>query len=312
MKGTTNKTSDGPDKTEKTSCHQCRNTTNRPKMQCSNDIGNGRTCGKRFCQRCIQRRYPEITFDESSCSFLCPSCTNTCNCSFCSRRRGEEFISMRTDAFVGPRIQSRLTFVRDSAPAPLDAPPRDSVDTSRTSSETPNFWAYVYGLEGEHLGSAYWNQASSRSSTVNRKKVQKPPKVFIGHPQRSWKVRSTRDLEPMSENVTVFIKSLGNQGKGKGKAVNHSLRLFIGNPTALHESFKPMPRTPSLILSRSSSPNMDDDTLSHLEAYWPQPEVGECCSWEPPPPLVAERSVSSALPDEEVARAIHVALAALS
>ena len=56
-KGATSKTNDVVGKTEKTCCHQCRNTTDRPKMQCSNGVGDGRTCGKRFCQRCIDRRF---------------------------------------------------------------------------------------------------------------------------------------------------------------------------------------------------------------------------------------------------------------
>ena len=61
-KGATGKVNDVPDKTQKTFCHHCRNTTNRLKMQCSNDIGDGRTCGKRFCQRCIQRRFVIFPF----------------------------------------------------------------------------------------------------------------------------------------------------------------------------------------------------------------------------------------------------------
>lgn len=36
-------------------CHQCRNTSLRPKMLCSNAI-EGRVCGKRFCNRCILYR----------------------------------------------------------------------------------------------------------------------------------------------------------------------------------------------------------------------------------------------------------------
>ena len=235
----------------------------------------------------------------------------------CSRRRGEEFVSMRTGAFVDPRVQSNLTFVRDNVPAPS----RDSPGMPASTSGAPNFWAHVYGLEGEHLGGAYWNRANSRpSATINRKR---PPRVFVGNPQRSWKVRSTRYLDPMSDKVTAFIESLGNQGKGKGKTVDRPLRLFIGNPAALREPFERMPRTPSPASSRSSSPDVEpDDKLaspSRLEAYWPQPDVGEWCSWEPPPPFGAEfnipgegRSWSLALSDEQVARAIHVALAAIS
>ena len=37
------------------SCHQCRNTSARPKMLCSNMV-RGRVCGKRFCNRCILYR----------------------------------------------------------------------------------------------------------------------------------------------------------------------------------------------------------------------------------------------------------------
>lgn len=49
--------SKGTSPSEKTFCHQCRNTTVRPKMQCSNDVGGGRLCGKRFCERCISKRF---------------------------------------------------------------------------------------------------------------------------------------------------------------------------------------------------------------------------------------------------------------
>ncbi|KAF9218474.1 hypothetical protein BS17DRAFT_883427, partial [Gyrodon lividus] len=79
---------------ERTFCHQCRNTNVRPKMQCSNTVQD-HVCGKRFCNRCILNRYPDITFDQLSADFMCPACTNTCNCSHCARKRGEEFISMR-------------------------------------------------------------------------------------------------------------------------------------------------------------------------------------------------------------------------
>ena len=68
-KGAADKMNDVPDKMEKTFCHHCRNTTGRLKMQCSNDIDNGRTCGKRFCQRCIQRRFVVFPFCSRFSSF---------------------------------------------------------------------------------------------------------------------------------------------------------------------------------------------------------------------------------------------------
>ncbi|KAI6038550.1 hypothetical protein EDC04DRAFT_3141465 [Pisolithus marmoratus] len=268
----------------KTFCHHCRNTTDRPKMRCSNNVGGGQACGKRFCQRCIERR------------FLCPYCTNTCNCSTCSRKRGEDYVSMRTGSFTGPRIQRSITVVRNTPSA----------------ASAPNFWAHVYGLEGQHLGIAYVNEAAP----VPKSSEKRPPRVFIGRPLESWKVRSVRDLEAIPDKVMTFIENSEKQGKGKSKAIGPPLRLFIGNRAALYEPFRPMTSGPSPMSSRSSSPGLgSEDTLlriPEMERFWPQPDVGESCFWEPPPLLGLERGLSLPLSDDQVARAIQVALAALS
>ncbi|KIJ64059.1 hypothetical protein HYDPIDRAFT_91125 [Hydnomerulius pinastri MD-312] len=316
---------------EKTYCHQCRNATTRLKMQCSNVLGD-RVCAKRFCQRCILNRYPDITFDQHSASFMCPSCTDNCNCSYCTRKRGEEFVSMRGGGFAGSRIQTQLTLVRDQPEPVRKAGSTGSANTMPTpdpsASTTPMFWAHVYGMEGERVGRAFIppqysaslslanTQAKSLPAQRHKPEKQKPPRVFIGRPLKSWKIRSVRDLEPAPDDAASFA-SKGINGKGKGKAVDgRPLRVFIGNPAALHEPHERMPRTPSPSSSRSSSPGLDSDgsltPLSDLEEdNWPQPDVGECCSWEPPPPPSIERSVSTALSDEQVARAISVALAAI-
>ncbi|KAF8837580.1 hypothetical protein BDN67DRAFT_909024 [Paxillus ammoniavirescens] len=359
---------------EETFCHQCRSTNPRPKMRCSNKV-QGYVCGKRFCNRCILNRYPDITFDQFSAGFMCPACTNTCNCSHCARKRGEEYISMRGGGFAGSRIQTKVTLVRDE-PKPMRnhrSPPNENrADMSMTPTPEPSsntappatFWAHVYGLEGERVGSAiispeYAASLSKaglrsvqpvrvpvppppRAQTQKQKKASRP-RVFIGCPQKSWKIRATRDLEPSSDciaacarnDLNADVDGSGNghgnaHGKGKDKAIDgRLLRVFIGNPTALYEPYARMPCTPSPTSSRASSPGLDSDgtltPLSELEAdYWPQPEVGESCSWAPPPsppgppdlvvPPAApdvQRSVSMAMSEEELARAISAALAAL-
>lgn len=302
-----------PNTAEKTFCHHCRNTTNRLKMRCSNDVGGGQACGKRFCQRCIEKRYPDITFDRFSRSFLCPFCTNTCNCSSCSRKRGEDYVSMRATSFTGPRIQPNVNAVQNRTSATPVSGDASTTAVSKPSAES-NFWAHVYNLEEQHLGAAYREEPSPIPKPLEKR----TPRVFIGRPLKSWKVRSVRDLEAMSDKVTTFMENLEKQGKGKGKgkAVESPLRLFIGNRAALHEPFGPMFSALSPASSRSPSPELGSENrllqIPEAEGFWPQPDVGESCVWRPPPLLGLERGLSLPLSDEQVAKAIQVALAALS
>ncbi|KAF8552158.1 hypothetical protein OG21DRAFT_1511807 [Imleria badia] len=414
-------------------CHQCRRTSDRPKMYCSN-MNQSRVCGKRFCNRCILHRYPDITFDEHSAGFLCPACTNTCNCSACSRNRGEEFISMRLGGLAASLFKTKVTLVRDASKAPPRAPsppppnanaPQRSASTRTTPTPEPGalpvpvptqFWAHVYGLEGDRVGSAFMTRDQmERLQTQGPsqppqppvplslpKRVRKPtrrarereetrkgPRLFVGRPLASWKIRAVRDLEP---SVDIDLASGKGKGKdkGKGKEQENSQeagtgtgprtgtgagltslsarqrRCYVGNPAPLYEPYGRMPPGPDTasptpasrpLSSRRTTPVLySDGSLSPLSEFeaggeaggndWPQPEVGECCSWAPPPGAVVQdpepppgvdvvgtgtgvggevvemevemdggdkrRSASTALSEEDLARAISAALAALS
>ncbi|KAH8977360.1 hypothetical protein EDB92DRAFT_1890062 [Lactarius akahatsu] len=48
-----------------------------------------------FGDLCIDKRYPQLTFDRSAEDFEYPACCNHCNCSLCSRKRGEAYIPER-------------------------------------------------------------------------------------------------------------------------------------------------------------------------------------------------------------------------
>ncbi|KAH9011690.1 hypothetical protein EDB85DRAFT_1101445 [Lactarius pseudohatsudake] len=79
-----------------TFCHHCRSTTRRPKMRCTLiKASTEKRCRNLFCDRCIEKRYPQLTFDRAVEDFECPACCNYCNCSLCSRKRGEAYIPER-------------------------------------------------------------------------------------------------------------------------------------------------------------------------------------------------------------------------
>ncbi|OJA10717.1 hypothetical protein AZE42_04276 [Rhizopogon vesiculosus] len=334
---------------KKSFCHQCRNTTKRPKMRCSKrHPGPGRqTCGKLFCNRCILNRYPEHTFVRLSKTFVCPVCTDTCNCSACARRRGEEYISMRGGGFAGSPTKSGIVLVPD-VDQPQDI---QTIPELPASAPQTMFWAHVYGLEGERVGRAFVgdttapkqptkvhapNVLSKSKLELEPKPKPKPkleakpkeakPRIFIGLPLREWKVRTFRDLEPCASILPPVVEGGSHVGKGKGKAVERP-RMYIGDARWLHVPYARMPVSPPSPSSRTSSPSPEseleldsDGSLTSLEDLeevmdWPQPDVGEAVTvtWE----SVCERSVSvsgsvsASLSPEDLEKAIGFALATL-
>ncbi|KAG2127457.1 uncharacterized protein EDB93DRAFT_1096540 [Suillus bovinus] len=282
---------DGEPEVTNTFCHHCRRTQTRPKMQCSKRRPDRTICGKRFCNGCILNRYPDIVFAPDNKDFVCPVCLDTCNCSICSRKRGEEYISMRGGGFAGSRTKSGILLVPD------DSRVQDVRMTPEPPKSTPQkmFWAHVYGLEGERVGRAFIDDASAsapvrhtqpvkqRAQNVQSKqKIKaklKKPKVFVGMPLREWKIRTIRDLEP-SAVISPFVPGENHSGKGKGRAVERP-RVYIGDAKWLYVPYTRMPV--SSYSSWASSPDSEldsDGTLTPLEDLeegmgWPQPEVGE-------------------------------------
>jgi hypothetical protein len=292
------------------------------------------------------RRYPEITFDRLNKTFVCPACTETCNCTACARKRGEEYISMRGGGFAGSTKSGKVMLIPDA-----EAQAQDVQSTPEPSASAPQtmFWAHVYGLEGERVGRAFMGDASATTSapptqpakgrapnalskskskpkqqrkpTVEAKLKKKKPRVFVGMPLREWKVRAFRDLEPNAPIPPLVAKEDNYVGRCKGKAVERP-RMYIGDPRCLYLPYSRMPV--SLHSSRAPSPDSEgeldldldsDGSLTPLEDLeeamdWPQPDVGEAVTvtWES---VCDERSGSASLSPDDVEKAIGVALAVM-
>ncbi|TFK33734.1 hypothetical protein BDQ12DRAFT_690672 [Crucibulum laeve] len=193
-------------------CHVCRNRSKRLRMTCS--------CTKHFCNRCIINRFPEITFDDSGIDFMCPVCNDTCVCDLCTRKRGEEYISLRTER-AAPRPAGRRHSPErrqfDSLPpgrshlgGKTNLPPAISLHDLPLSSNLVTgptmFWGTVYDLKGEKVATAFKLAADCAPETktvvvrpVKYKPCSRRKRVFIGAVQSSWRFGSrprVKDLKP--------------------------------------------------------------------------------------------------------------------
>ncbi|KAI0249439.1 hypothetical protein BJV78DRAFT_695445 [Lactifluus subvellereus] len=82
-------------------CHHRRQKTHQPKMRCTQiGVSTGEPCRKLYCDLCIEKRYPDLTFDASATVCACPYCGKFCNCSHCARACGEQYISERNGGWL--------------------------------------------------------------------------------------------------------------------------------------------------------------------------------------------------------------------
>ncbi|KZV75309.1 hypothetical protein PENSPDRAFT_681261 [Peniophora sp. CONT] len=84
--------------TVKQHCHQCRRTTMRRHMYCTSGKVRRKECAKAFCEGCLVTRYGNIylglAFDGTE-KWNCPVCDGFCNCTICTRGRGEVYLGVR-------------------------------------------------------------------------------------------------------------------------------------------------------------------------------------------------------------------------
>lgn len=215
-----------------TFCHHCRRKTFRPKMCCTRiNESTGKQCRKRFCDLCIQKRYPSLTFDEFATSFSCPYCESFCNCTQCARRRGETYIPERDG---GWRRWAALLPVAAAAAtsgptSPLQKASRDVVglgEPGRNHIEP----AAIVPLPQPHSTSntlissphLHVHPIPTTSKATTKSVVDKKSRghVYIGKWQKSWgRPVPVPDPDP----------GLGRNGRKRKRA----MRLFVGSKAPL-------------------------------------------------------------------------------
>ncbi|KAH9167670.1 hypothetical protein EDB89DRAFT_107686 [Lactarius sanguifluus] len=171
-----------------TFCHHCRGTTRRPKMRCTLiKASTDKPCCNLFCDRCIEKRYPQLTFDRSAEDFERPACCNYCNCSLCSRKRGEAYIPERNGGWRS--WIARQGGTHSAAPTPAKKSMRNNLGTAPAARKTTKKPAMmttttsttdaevfdgsrsataVFMVSGEPLGSAFLQGNEARIVPVSQ------------------------------------------------------------------------------------------------------------------------------------------------
>jgi hypothetical protein len=178
-------------------CHQCRSTNKWAKMTCTNMPDSGVRCKRRYCANCIMKRsvpsctleelssithvcrYKDIVFDENSTTFICPCCTDVCNCTVCTRKRGEEYISTRASKLADDTLSAGNASGTLASTSAAHARPEKKTKKSHSSSKktdplikTANiiedyggvsgaYWGAVFSVRGERIGQGFIGQSVS-------------------------------------------------------------------------------------------------------------------------------------------------------
>ncbi|KAI0917753.1 hypothetical protein AcV7_010416 [Taiwanofungus camphoratus] len=255
-----------------TFCHHCRRTSAHEKMRCTVIKEGGVPCGMRYCVVCVFKRYPEITFDAYARTFVCPRCRNTCNCTVCSRKRGEVYIPasrtrIKLDFNLTPGLPLPAQRSFSSAPkakarraerpasvAPVsrrkgkekatDAAPSLSPVLTLAGYEPQKsdvYFGAVYGIYGERVGAGFVgdNSGAIVVQPVTDAPVPSGPgrrrkREFIGAPRPSWPARTCA-------------------ADGDREDVLPGTRAYIGDKKALDPDSGYLPVASLQVHSRSST-----------------------------------------------------------
>ncbi|KAH9027273.1 hypothetical protein EDB85DRAFT_1566143 [Lactarius pseudohatsudake] len=168
-----------------TFCHQCRRKTAktpRPKMRCTLIRRRRRAMPQpvlRFLHR-NTRRYPQLTFDRKT-----SACRNYCNCSLCSQKRGETYVSERDGwwrswiarqggSHRAAPIPAKKSKSKDPGAAQMPATTKQHATTMTTTTADAQVFdgsrsaMAVFTVSGEPLGSAFFHGNKARIVSVSQ------------------------------------------------------------------------------------------------------------------------------------------------
>lgn len=252
-------------------------------------------------------RYPNMTFDRDKLDFVCPKCEEKCNCTVCTRKRGEVYVSSGRGRGGG----KGRSLPGSSKPTRGDGTTgrrKKLMDLAPPLNPT-KYWGTIYGTSGEKIGTGYVGEDDTsprvvvprlmRSVRFTRKPTRRE---FIGKLQASW---GLSDFP-----VTDLVSSKG-AGKRKAKETNTvPPRLYIGRMR------RPRPVADvelALEMSPPSSPGSEESELTPVpdtpDEHWLEPAEGQSLTFGfPQVPIEPTPSIDA----ETTRKALVVALAAVS
>ncbi|KAL5518338.1 hypothetical protein ACEPAH_20 [Sanghuangporus vaninii] len=141
-----NKSKEGP--TQASSCHLCARKTTIPKMTCSGLSLNGTRCRARFCEGCVQRKFPDLRFDSGDLNFICPRCAGYCPCAACSRKKEKDGPDSKLAVSKGKKVAApAVAYSRAAQSRQTPKFPRKTVTNRKSATHkcTAN-----YNCEGDN------------------------------------------------------------------------------------------------------------------------------------------------------------------
>jgi hypothetical protein len=169
-----------------------------------------------------------IEFDATAKNFVCPRCKDECNCTYCSRKRGEVYISSTQSRTTPSQFEIKpITIAKPVSSvverSPIRPPVRYSPIVLRDVSGPVHYWGTVYDLEGDIIGSAFVDDEDEdvvvtgpivRSPSPSPPPEPKPPRRrarimrrrrFVGQLQASWHLEGEEISEPSLRRSTIGL-----------------------------------------------------------------------------------------------------------
>ncbi|KAG6901647.1 hypothetical protein C0995_009646 [Termitomyces sp. Mi166 len=189
-------------------CHQCRCKSFYRKHICA--------CARKYCIRCLSIRYDTtlfpslegfklfVRYDDKlaytfSCStFKCPYCRGMCTCDICTKKRGEVYIPLKKGRANKVSVEHPAIRVAENERASdlvtsASARPRPGGETNLpapTISGPVQYWATIYGMDGERIGNAFVgndNEDFVLPRFLEDASAPQPrSRVYVGETQKSW------------------------------------------------------------------------------------------------------------------------------
>jgi Zinc-finger domain of monoamine-oxidase A repressor R1 len=183
-----------------------------------------------LCFFCVFFRYPECEFDADDEEYSCPVCEGFCNCSICSRKRGEAYVGMRTcDKFTPPpqrpprvKLGAKTNLPPPSSSSLPKSLPRTTIKTTTIPKGATNAWGSLYSVTGEKIGACFFDPSAAEKNNGSIVFAPATAPIMTTMVEVAQQVVATA-APATSEEPTTKIRVKKKRSKKKFRR-----RIFIG------------------------------------------------------------------------------------